>query len=92
MKNKEKGVFGTHDVQHGVCHGGSHVVVEVSHDPTVTKTNSSHFIKVAFTTGGMVVVIPYKNEVVKVVEALLPITPFFLSHESNNCDLISKAL
>lgn len=89
MKNREKIVFCTHGIQHGIRHGGSHDVAEVSYDPTVKKTKSPHFVKVVFTIGGMAVAIPYKNEAVKMVEALLPL---FLSHESNSCDLVTKAL
>lgn len=92
MKNGEKSVFCTNDVQHGVYHGGNNDVVDVYHDPTVTKTKSRHFMMVAFATRGMAVAIPYKRETVKMVEALLPTSPFFLSHESSNYDLVSKSL
>lgn len=72
MKNREKCVFCTHGVQHGIGHRGSHNVAEVSHDPTVTKTKSPHFVKMAFATRGMAVAMPYKSEAVKVVEAWTP--------------------
>lgn len=77
MENEEKGVFFTHDIHYGVRHGGRHDVAEVSHNPTVTKPKSPHFVKVVFATGGMVVSIPYRSEAIKMVEEFLPITTFF---------------
>lgn len=53
MENGEKCTFCTHDDQHGDRHSASHDVDDVSCDPTIINTNSSHFVKVAFATGGM---------------------------------------
>ena len=77
MENGENCTFCTYGDQHGDCHRARHDVADVSHDPIVTNTKPPHFVKVVFATGGVAVTIPYKSEVVKVVKALLPITPLF---------------
>lgn len=77
MQNGEKCTFYTHGDQHGDRHGASHDVADVSHDPTVTKTKSPRFAKVAFTIRGMAIGIPYKSESVKGLKHSSPLSHFF---------------
>lgn len=92
MKNGEKYVFCTHDVQHGICHGGSRDVADVSHNQTVTNTESPHFVNVVFPTGGWRSPSPIKQKRLNQLKPSSPLPPFFSHTNPENYDLISRAL